>query len=876
MSVPESASNHSFEPAGRGVYTDRHRDVLRKTLIPTLHDAYVIPIGIGVIILVLLIAAGVIFIERKKTIEFWRNFAESQSQMLAAHAYQTLNAADLILRGVINKASQERVRDVRELRSILGAREYHDLLLAWQKSIVQVSVTAIVDRNGDMVNSTSNNPPLSDTGAKINLAERDYFQRHMKDDALDLFLSAPVQNEVTGFWTFYATRKIRGVSGETLGLVLVGIESQYFIDFYGAVASPGTQYSIFLSDGTNLARYPGYDLPGAQPGQGMQGSQVFKAINSGTPSAVVSADVASELQLPGEMLILAPSRVRDYPLVVNARLSGELTLNAWRRYSITIIALALTLSALILSLAVAIRRLLLKNKAAMQALESARRQAEDEGRFKGYFLAKMSHDIRTPLNAVTGLADILAEHNLPQQSSELVSEIRNSADHLATIVNDVLDFSMLQPQQVILSEEYVLLRQLLDRIMGVAAGLPGASRLALNCAIAEDVPGTIITDRARLMQVLLNLLSNAIKYTQCGSVLLEVVMVGSVGDDCQLEFSVSDTGSGISLSQADRIFEPLLHGEQDHVISHGRTGFGLAISRRIAKRMGGDVALIRSSQSGSIFTLKLPVRRVPQAANGPGAAGKVKDALSILVADDATSSQIVMRGLLESMGHKVRLVANGQEAVDAFEKVDFDIIFLDMQMPVMDGYHAARLIRQKGFRGRSVPIVALTAYLQTAGPSGGLPGELTMFIAKPIQKRTLSTALDRLQSIILERRSAGYAFDCLPEVTVDEVKLKEMAEDLGSDGMAAAVKAFAQDLNETASKLKTQINEGDSLEVARLAHRMKGLFAQFGAIEPTQLAAELETGKSGERDRATAQLLDYVPVAIEAVKRTLRMKSVPP
>ena len=188
----------------------------------------------------------------------------------------------------------------------------------------------------------------------------------------------------------------------------------------------------------------------------------------------------------------------------------------------------------------------------MQALESARRQTEDESRFKGYFLAKMSHDIRTPLTAVTGLADILAEHNLPQQSIELVSEIRNAADHLATIVNDVLDFSMPETQQVILSEEYVSLRQVLDRTMGVAGGLPGASRIALNCVIAEDVPEFILTDRARLMQVLINLLSNAVKCTQSGSVSLEVVMVGSVGEDYQLEFSVSDTGSGIPLSQADQ------------------------------------------------------------------------------------------------------------------------------------------------------------------------------------------------------------------------------------------------------------------------------------------------------------------------------------
>ena len=876
MSVPESASNHLIGPTGRGVYLGRRFIATSKILARLQQGAYVVPIGMGVIMLTLLTAAGSIFIEKKKSIEFWKTSAEIESRMLAAHAYQTLAAADLVLRAVIDKTSEERVRDVGELRSVLGTPEHHNLLRARQKGILQVSVVSIVDRNGDMVNFTRNYPPLSNTGAKINLAERDYFQQHLNNDALDLFLSAPVQNKGTGSWTFYLARKIRGVSGEMLGLVLVGIESEYFVDFFAAVASPGKHYSIFLSDGTTLARHPGYDMPNGQPGQNMSASPVFIALNSGAPSALVAADATSVLNLnPGEMRIVAPSRVLDYPLVVNVRLSEDLILKSWRLSSLTTIAIALVLSALLLYLTMAIRSLLKKNMASIKSLDSARKQAEDDSIYKGYFLANMSHEIRTPLNAITGLTDMLAEHHLPKKSNDLVAVIRNSATHLATIVNDVLDYSRLETQQVTLSEENVSLRHILDGLMGIARGLPGASQLTLKCVIAEDVPGFIVTDRSRVMQVLLNLLSNAIKFTKRGSVSLEVSTAGSVGDDSQLEFSVSDTGSGIMMSQADRIFEPFSQGGQDHASPHKGTGLGLAISRSIARRMGGDVMLIYSSGSGSTFRFKLPVRRGRQTAEVPEAVCEVSYAMRILVAEDTTASQIVMQGILESMGHEVRLVANGLEAVDAFDKDDFDAIFLDIQMPVMDGYHAARLIRQKGHRGRSVPIVALTAYAQTADRSGELSEAITMQISKPIQKRTLRSALDRLQSIISERRSSGYAFDGLPVVTVDEDKLKEMAEALGSDGIAAAVKAFICDLNETASKLKVQMNAGDSLGVERSAHRMKGLFAQFGAIEPAQLAAEIEAVKSSEREGAVAQLLDYVPLAIEVVQRVVRIKSVP-
>ena len=338
---------------------------------------YVIAIGAVVVALMLAAAAVSIFSERANALEFWRSSAESESRTLAAHARQTLVSADLVLRSVIDRANDAQVRDVGELRSVLGARAIHVLLKERQSGAPQISVTSIVERNGDMVNFTRNYPPLSNKGEKINLLERDYFQAHLSNPALQLFLSAPVQNKGTGTWTFYLTRKIRGPSGEMLGLVLAGIESQYFIDFYKEVAGPGKQYSMFHQDGINLARYPGYDSTDGMPGVNFAGSHVFSTLKSGEGSAIIEPTDNAKIQDNESVLrILAPTQVLDYPLVFNVRVSEGLIFKSWRQSAMATATIAIVLCLLVMLLTVALRQLLRSNHKAMHELEAARARAE--------------------------------------------------------------------------------------------------------------------------------------------------------------------------------------------------------------------------------------------------------------------------------------------------------------------------------------------------------------------------------------------------------------------------------------------------------------------------------------------------------------------
>ncbi len=885
MSVADAEPQHIAGPADSGLLSGSRFRVLQQAWrhVRSEHardGAYVLPIGIGIILLTLSSAAALIVAERHNAILSWQGVAESESRMLAAHAQHTLASADLVLRAVIDRANDERVRDVRDVHAVLGTREFHGLLVSRQKGIPQISVVSIVDLQGDMVNFTRNYPPRSNTGAKINLLERDYFQAHLNNPALELFLSVPVQNKGTGTWTFYLARKIRNVSGEMVGLVLVGIEAKYFVDFYASVSTGGTQYSMFLTDGTNLARYPGHDTPSGAPGQRFITSPVFTTLNYGKASAVVDASADANIHAKwGQLRIVAPSRVREYPLVVNVRLSEDRILKAWRRSATTTCAIALFLSALLLALTIAVKNLLKRNVLSIQALDAARARADRENRSKGYFLANMSHEIRTPLNAITGLVDVLSEQKLPGNATELIDVIRGAAAHLLTIVNDVLDFSRLDAGQVTLREEDFSLHEALESLMAVVRGLPGASRLALTCVIAKDVPRVIFADRLRLTQVLMNLLGNAVKFTKRGSVTLQLNTGGFVGNDCELHFSVKDTGIGLNKAMADRIFEPFEQGGVDPLLPRQGTGLGLSISKRIATAMGGELILANTDGSGSTFRLKLtvpfrlnlPVHPGQSVVQQPEAEVKEGYAMRILAAEDTTASQIVIRSLLESMGHKVRIVANGKEAVDVFEKEDFDAVFLDIQMPVMDGYHAARLIRQMGDRGGRVPIVALTAYAQVSDQSAALAVGITMYLSKPIRKQDVSAVLGRLQLMDSGRQaSIGGAVHRAPVVTIDPVALNELAEAVSSEQMAAAVKAFVRDLTETAGKMKTQMQAGDASGMRRSAHRMIGLFAQFGAREQADLAAKIEAGEFGETNAAAAQLLDCVPAAIEAVQQAAR------
>ena len=346
---------------------------------------FVASLGVVASLLVVAVAFLQVASDRDRHIETWKAVAASESTALAAHAHQTMVAADLALKSINEIVAQSKPGTTDELRKLLGTREIHEMLKIRQSGVPQVSVASIVDLNGDMVNFTRNFPPRSAQGALINLKERDYFQAHLKDTALEVFLSAPVQNKGTGTWTFYLVRKIRAPSGEMLGVVLAGIESAYFQNFFKNISDDGKAYALFNAEGTSLARWP--DETNDIGGNYAKGS-IFRILNSGARSEMIDSSVPSGSKSYGnENRILAPTRVADYPLVVNVRISGEVILGAWMRAAKANVIQAVLLSLIIAAMTAIVLRLLRQNvKQIDEISRTSSLLEESEARLNSFFL----------------------------------------------------------------------------------------------------------------------------------------------------------------------------------------------------------------------------------------------------------------------------------------------------------------------------------------------------------------------------------------------------------------------------------------------------------------------------------------------------------
>jgi CheY-like chemotaxis protein len=287
--------------------------------------------------------------------------------------------------------------------------------------------------------------------------------------------------------------------------------------------------------------------------------------------------------------------------------------------------------------------------------------------------------------------------------------------------------------------------------MRIVRGLPGADRLLVGETIAADVPRRLNGDAPRIAQVLINLLGNAVKFTAAGSVTLDVRRDQDRDDGPALSFAVSDTGCGIDLEDQRRIFDPFEQARASGTAPRKGTGLGLAICRRIADLLGGGLTLSSRAGAGSTFVFTLPlvpaIAAPPQDLTADAVADAPRRPLRILVAEDTPSSQMVMRLILERLGHEVRIVEDGVQAVEAFATGIFDIVFLDIQMPRMDGLEAARRIAAliPPDAARAVPIVGLSALTQDTDREQARAYGMSSYVAKPVRYADIARLIDRLR-----------------------------------------------------------------------------------------------------------------------------------
>ncbi len=467
-----------------------------------------------------------------------------------------------------------------------------------------------------------------------------------------------------------------------------------------------------------------------------------------------------------------------------------------------------------------------------QRLAEAKVAAEAAAEAKAAFLASMSHEIRTPLNGVLGFNDLLLDSELSPTQREWAEVVRDAGRSLLMVVNDVLDLSRAEAGQMELDPRPFALAEFANGTARIVAAGAAEKGLRLRVEMADDLPPWVLGDSHRLRQVVLNLLNNAVKFTEAGGVTLSVT---GGGDDGLVRLAVTDTGIGIPADRMDRLFQRFSQVDATHARRYGGTGLGLAICKAVVTRMGGSIGVDSVAGVGSTFWVEVPLPPAEAAASQVAAEGP-RRTTRLLVAEDVAANRQLALAILTKAGHGVDLAEDGATAVELARTGRYDLVLMDMQMPVMDGIEAARAIRAlPGPVGR-VPILALTA---SALPeevarcrAAGMDGHL----AKPF---TAALLLDAVARWALHRD--GDAPGATPWASLDQVPADQRGE------LVAAVR---QDV--TARLRAIRQAGGDPALLRQEAHAIRSAALNFGLSALAQAAAALERGADGPADERAA------------------------
>ncbi len=521
-------------------------------------------------------------------------------------------------------------------------------------------------------------------------------------------------------------------------------------------------------------------------------------------------------------------------------------------------------------------------KRVQQALSTAKDAAEAASMAKSDFLANMSHEIRTPLNAIIGFTSLVLDGPLEPKVQHFVERIRSSGDTLLALINDILDFSKIESGKMELEEQPFELRDLLASSLELVAAEAEEKGLKLVSSLAAGCAEVVIGDVTRVRQILVNLLSNAVKFTHQGEVRVTARCQEAEEGLMTLELEVSDTGIGIARDKMEAIFQSFSQADASTSRKYGGTGLGLAISQRLVELMGGSMCAESEPGRGSTFHCTVMVRpaddMAPATEGRPMATEIDRDLggrmpLRILVVEDNVVNQKVALMLLQRMGYRADLAADGLEAIDCLERQRYDLVLMDIQMPHLGGLGATRRIRQRWSGAERPWIVAITAAAQTDDRQRCLAAGMDDFVSKPIRAEDLHGAIVRCADARgIEAMPAGHRRVENPELAPEEspgqgavgpaAGFEELAPmtDLKMFGprlLQEVFERFVDVAERHRASIQLAIDQGHTAALVTAAHDLKGSSTTIGAIRLAEICKQLERdARAGSIEGAGERLVE--------------------
>ena len=503
-------------------------------------------------------------------------------------------------------------------------------------------------------------------------------------------------------------------------------------------------------------------------------------------------------------------------------------------------------------------------------LIDAKDMAEQSARAKEQFLANMSHEIRTPLNAVIGLSHLLHDTILTEKQNLYLSGIKYSADNLLALINDILDFTKIDAGMIELEQIPFELNPLIQSLVSSHLFSAQKKGVALNTTIDPEIPKSLIGDPYRLSQILGNLLSNAVKYTHQGDVCLSVELDYANKNDVVIVFSVKDTGIGIPAEKVDLIMDAFVQASSDVTRIYGGTGLGLSIVKELTELQAGTIEIESKEGVGSTFKVTIPFSKSTNSFTGPPVKKQPNtqnlEGLHILLVEDNEMNQLVASDMLTNWGAKVHVANNGKLAIEALEEHPFDLVLMDIQMPIMDGYATTRFIREElGIDKATLPIIALTASAIIEQKAKAIALGMNDFIPKPFEPKILLNKIGQYSQLDLDQmpdvHDTSSAANSEGDINLDFLK-KQTNHD--NQLLNKIINLFLEKSDLYKVELEKATSENKIDQILFIAHKLKSSAGMLGAVK---LEAEL---RNIEIDINEGSELDRIPDRVQKILALLK------